>query len=88
MKHVASEVLEVSKINHRFISHLKKSQKLPLGPLGLFPSLTTQRILQTQPILSGFIQKQVIKVVNYLWCILIALVSAVTTRPGKYHTIA
>jgi hypothetical protein len=64
MKHVAQGVLEVSKINHRFISHLKESQKFPLGPLGLFPSLTIQHILQTQPILASFIQKQVIKVVN------------------------
>jgi hypothetical protein len=30
-----SNVLEVSKINHRLISHLKETKNFPLGPLGL-----------------------------------------------------
>jgi hypothetical protein len=57
-------VLEVSKLNHRFMSHLKEPKKFPLGPLDLYPSLTDQRILQIQTILASFIQKPVINVVN------------------------
>jgi hypothetical protein len=47
---IKENVLEVSKINHRLLGHLKEPKKIPLGPLGLFPSLTIQRIFQTQPI--------------------------------------
>jgi hypothetical protein len=56
--------MEVRKINHRFGKPPERTQKFPLGPLGLFPSLTKQRILQIQTILASFIEKLVIKIVN------------------------
>jgi hypothetical protein len=40
------------------------TQKFPLGPLGLFPSLTDPCILQIQTLLANFMEKPMIKFVN------------------------
>jgi hypothetical protein len=79
--------LEVSKINNRLISHLKEP-KIPSRASRSSLSLTDQRVLQIQTTLATFIQKQVIKIVNSTLVHIIALILAVTTRPGKYRTIA
>jgi hypothetical protein len=47
-----------------------------------------QRVLGKSNNLGNFIQKPVIKVINYSLVHIIALIPAVTTRPGKYRTIA
>jgi hypothetical protein len=52
-------------------------------------SLADQRIFgKNQTILAYFIQKSVIKVINKFLVHIIALMPTVTTRPGKYRTIA
>jgi hypothetical protein len=79
-------VLEVSKINHRLISHLKEP-KIPSRASRSSLSLTDQCVLENQTILANFIQKPVIKVINYSLVHIIALIPTVTTRLGKYRTI-
>jgi hypothetical protein len=44
--------------------------------------------LENQTILASFIQKPVIKFINKSLVHIIALMPTVTTRPGKYRTIA
>jgi hypothetical protein len=51
-----SNVLEVSKINHRLISHLKET-KIPSRASRSSLSLTDQRALESQTILANSIQK-------------------------------
>jgi hypothetical protein len=78
-------MLEVSKINHRLISHLKES-KIPSRAYRSNLSLTDQRVLENQIILANFIQKPMIQVINLALVHIIALMPTVTTRPGKYRT--
>jgi hypothetical protein len=56
-------MLEVSKINHRLISHLKEP-KIPSRASQSSLSLANQCVLEIQTILANFIQKPVIKVIN------------------------
>jgi hypothetical protein len=93
MKHVAhlvwlykkvsltwSKVLEVSKIKHRFLCHLK-NPKFPLGPLDLGHSLTIQRIFKIQSILANFIVNHVISINLITPVHTDALVPTMTTPP-------
>jgi hypothetical protein len=74
-------VLEVSKINHRFLCHLKEPQKFPLGPLDLDHSLTIQQIFKIQSILASFIANHVISFYLITPVHTDALIPAVTTPP-------
>jgi hypothetical protein len=58
-----SNVLGVSKINHRLISHLKEA-KIPSRASRSSLSLMDQHVLENQTTLANFIQKPVIKVIN------------------------
>jgi hypothetical protein len=73
-------VLEVSKINHRFLCHLKEP-KIPSRPLELDHSLTIQRIFEIQSILASFIVNHVISISLITPVHIDALIPAVTTPP-------
>jgi hypothetical protein len=80
-------MLKVSKINHRLIRHLKEL-KIPSRASRSKLSLTDQQIFKIQTFLASCIANHVICITLITPVHMDALIPTVTTRPGKYRTIA